>query len=366
MKKIITSFFVALLCFGTVGICQQATTDTYPELDFAAASKAFDQMLNGVTSNMQGADAVAKSVTADAKIAIAEPPSIPYVGGAGVATFTPEGVAAVRVWFELTDGRYVDPRFYRWAPGEMFYIHVQSAVPVYVYLYQNYRGFMSKQVYPDARYPHSFQPMVPGLDTRIPVLFRTDMNFAPEFLSIVVSRADSAIVQPYVPQVATTVTTAVQTAVQTVQTTSGPVVGEPISIASVPEGIWKSAEVQKHLVASELRSEEAAAKFAIVNTSALNNVDYQLSATSKFRVRCRVAYPALVRPAYYVSYRLNRPNYVSITNVNITNINVSSPYVLRGCYVNYADVAFYMFADHGVGQMQITFNKIGSGWRWVY
>jgi len=375
MKKILTSFFVALLCFSTIGLCQPAATE--PELDFDAAAKAFDQLLGEFKTNLTASDAQAKAV--GGKFAIVGSHSVPHVGGGAVATFSGVNTTAVRVWFELTDGRYVDPRFYRWAPGEMFYVHVQSATPVYVALYQNFPRGGSRQVYPDPRYPHSYQIMAPGVDTRLPVLFRTDMNFAPEHMSIVVSRADWSGIQPYVPQATTTAINAYGTAYAQatspgayVQATPGGATATAIgadgsvATATVTDGIWKSAAIQDILKGSELRSDEAFAKFAIVNTAGLNNTEYVMSPTAKYFVRCRVAYPRLVRPAYYVSYRLNRPNYVSITNVNIANISYNSPYVMRGCYHDFSDVAFYLFADHGVGQMQITFNKINSGWRWAY
>ena len=250
-------------------------------------------------------------------------------------------------------------------------VRVQSATPVYVALYQNFRGYRSRQVYPDPQYPHSYQIVAPGADTRLPILFRTDMNFNPEYMSIVVSRADWAGIQSYVPQAAATAinayTNAYTQAQASASVTAGPD-GQLIASASatVSDGIWKGAAVQNILKGSELRSDEALAKFAIVNTSGLNGVDYQMTPDSKCRVRARVAYPRLVQPTYYVSYRGNRANYVSITNVNVTNINFNSPYVHRGCYANFHDVAFYLFADHGVGQMQITFNKIGRNWRWLY
>ena len=369
MRKIIGSFFVALLCFGITGLCQQDATES--ELDFDAASKAFSQLLGEFSTNLRAPDAQAKSAAAGGKFAIVAPLNVPYTGGGGVAAFTGADTTAVRVWFELTDGRYVDPRFYRWAPGEMFYVHVQSATPVYVALYQNFPQRGSRQVYPDPRFPHSYQIMAPGVDTRLPVLFRTDMNFAPEHMSIVVSRADWAGIQSHVPQAAATAINAYGTAYA--QATPGGVtataVGADGSVATattVTDGIWKSAAVQEILKASELRSEEAFAKFAIVNTTGLNNGYYQMTPDTRFRVRCRVAYPRLVQPTYYVGWRNNVANYVNITNVNITNININSPYVLRGCYHNFSDVAFYLFADHGVGQMQITFNKIGRNWRWLY
>ena len=367
MKKIITSFIVALLCFGTVGLCQQNAAE--PELDFDAASKAFNQLLGEFKTNLTASDAQAKS--AGGKFAVVAPLNVPYVGGGGAATFSGANTTAVRVWFELTDGRYVDPRFYRWAPGEMFYVHVQSATPVYVVLYQNFRNG-SRQIYPDPQYLHSYQIVGPGIDTRLPVLFRTDRNFAPEHMSIVVSRADWAGIQPHVPQATAAAVSAYGAAVA--QTAPGgraeAIVTNPdgSTVHSVSDGIWKSAEVQEILKGSELRSEEAFAKFAIVNTAGLNNVDYdyQMTPGTKYRVRCRVAYPQIVRPTYYVSYNRNVQNFVNITNVNVTNINMNSPYVMRGCYHNYSDVAFYLFADHGVGQTQITFRKIGQGWRWLY
>ena len=359
MKKIITSLFVALLCCGTVGLCQQNAAE--PELDFDAASRAFNQLLGEFKTNLTASDAQSKA--AGGKFAIVGSHSVPYVGGGGMATFTGADTTAIRVWFELADGRYVDPRFYRWAPGELFYVHVQSATPVYVALYQNFpgRGMMSRQVYPDPRFPHSYQIIAPGVSTRLPVMFRTDMNFNPEYMSIVVSRADWSGIQSYVPNATTTAINAYATA-----TAIGPDGSIATATATVTDGIWKSAAVQDILKGSELRNEEAFAKFAIVNTSGLNNSYYQMTPNNRFNVRARVAFPRIARPAYYVSYNRNTQNFVNITNVNITNINMNSPYVMRGCYHDYSDVAFYLFADHGVGQMQITLNKIGRNWRWMY
>ena len=367
MRKIITSLFVALLCVSTVGLCQENAAE--PELDIDAASKAFERMLGEFGTNMRAPDAIGKSAAAGGKFVSVAPLNVPYANGNGAATFAGTDTTAVRVWFELTDGRYIDPRFYRFAPGEMFYVHVQSATPVYVALYQNFRGRVSRQVYPDPQYPHSYQIVAPGADTRLPMLFRTDMNFNPEYMSIVVSRADWSGIQSHVPQAATTAINAYSTAYAqaSASVTPGPD-GQLTASASVtiPDGIWKGAAVQEILKGSELRSDEAFAKFAIVNTSGLNDMEYQMSPDTKCRVRARVAYPRLERPTYYVSYRGNGANYVSITNVNVTNINVNSPYIHRGCYTNFRDVAFYLFADHGVGQMQISFNKIGRNWRWLY
>ena len=366
MKKIIPSFFVAVLCLGTIGFCQQNAAE--PELDFDAANKAFNQLLGEFGTNLKAPDALAKSATSGGKFAVVAPLNVPYAGGGGEATFTGTDTTAVRVWFELENGRYVDPRFYRWAPGEVFYVHVQAAVPVYVALYQNIPNRPSRQVYPDSQFPHSFQIMAPGVNTRLPVAFQMDRNFTPEYMSVVVSRADWSGIQSHVPQAATTAINAYGTAyAQATATAVGPGGETATAVATVTDGIWKGTTVQEILKGAELRSDEAFAKFSLVNTAGLNNVDYQYDANTKYRVHCRVAYPRYVRPTYYVRYYNNRPsNYVNITNYNITNFNYDSPHAMRGCYPDYSDVSFYLFADHGVGQMQITLNKISRNWRWHY
>ena len=381
MRKIIGSFFVALLCLSAIGLCQQEAAE--PELDFDAANKAFNQLLNEFGTHLKASDALAKSAAAGGKF-VAVAPSVPYAGGGGQF----DGVdTAVRVWFELADGRFVNPRFYRWAPGEMFYVHVQSAVPVYVRLFQNFPASRSrsglvyrpsKLVYPTPNFPESFQIIMPGVSTRLPVLFRMDMNFNPEHMSILVSRADSDFVRPYVPQAATTAINAYGTAYVQAQTTTNPDGTTTTNSEAVvhttltSEGIWKNANVQGILKGAELRSDAAEAKFAVVNSACFNHASgyspsYEATFNdgSKFRPRYRVVYPRVVRPTYYVRYYNNRPTYVNINQVNITNVNYVNNYIdTRGCYQDHNDVAFYLFSGNGVGQIQLTLNKIGSNWQW--
>jgi len=337
MKKSIVFFLTALLLsFGTVGLCQQETPEV--ELDREAAIKAFAQLTESAMSSLKSDDAATKATTTGKFSAIA-PVGVPPIGVDPVVGSISYN-NAVRVWFELSDGRYVNPRTYRWAPNEVFYVHVQSAVPVYVVLYQNFAsGLPSKRVYPDARFPESYRMLMPGVDTRLPVAFQMAPNFLPERMSMVVTRADWDGIRAEVPQ-ASAVAVAVATA------------GDEQAVATAYAGVLKSGG------SAEIKSEQALAKFAAINSAGVDNAEYQIDGT-KFRVRCHVSYPRYVQPVHYVRYVNRSTTYVNVTNV--TNINYIQH---RGCYDRIDDVAFYLFADNGVGQWQVTLNKVGGNWRW--
>ncbi len=112
----------------------------------------------------------------------------------------------IRVWFELTDGTMFNPNKRKWTNKEQFYIHVQTSVPVYVSLYQNYPDSRpaSRQIYPDKKYPEGFKVLQPGQGTRLPVLFETDDDMRTEIMSIVVVRADWTGIQSGLSTSATT------------------------------------------------------------------------------------------------------------------------------------------------------------------
>jgi hypothetical protein len=348
MKKSIVSFFTALLlCVSNIGLCQDGTLKAEPELDRDAAIKAFQQLQDNAKTGLDSNAASAKGVkTVDGgKFAAIAPVDVPYAGGAMPAVSCCNGI---RVWFELSNGRYVNPQTYRWAPGEVFYVHVQSAVPVYVTLYQNYtNGLPSQRVYPVPHFPNSYQMHMPGVSTRLPVAFAMDMNYRPEHMSIVVTRADWEGIRNEVPQAAETAVQA-QTAIAAA---SASVNGTTATAVAAAGGILKGAEI---------KSDQALAKFAAINTAGMNDAEYDVDG-AKCRVRYRVSYPRFVQPAYYVQFVGRRTTYVNVTN--ITNVNFIN---YRGCYHDIDDVAFYLFSDSGVGQMQITLNKIGYGWRWRY
>lgn len=112
----------------------------------------------------------------------------------------------VRVWFELTDGTMFNPNKRKWSNKEQFYIHIQTSVPIYVSLYQNYPDSRpaSRQIYPDKKYPEGFKVLQPGQSTRLPVLFETDDDLRTEIMSIVVVRADWTGIQTGLSTPATT------------------------------------------------------------------------------------------------------------------------------------------------------------------
>ena len=341
MRKSIVSFCVALLlCVSNVGLCQEAAE---VELDRDAAVKAFQQLLENAKSGLKAPEAKTKAASTGKFAAVASV-DVPSVGGGA----TIAGVDnAIRVWFELGDGRYVNPRAYRWAPGEVFYVHVQSAVPVYVVLYQNYtNGLPSKRVYPDARFPDSYQPMMPGVSTRLPVAFQMDTNFRPELMSIVVSRADWDGIRADVPQAASA---SVAVAYASANSSSG----EAIAFA----GVMKSAGINSEDV--EIKGDGVLKKFAVINGAGIQDSGYEADGVKCRRVRYRCSYPIYVRPVHYVSFSNRVTNYVNVTNV--TNINYIN---YRGCYTNIDDVAFYLFSDNGIGQYQIALNKISPNWGW--
>ncbi|GHT31710.1 hypothetical protein FACS1894214_3250 [Planctomycetales bacterium] len=102
--------------------------------------------------------------------------------------------SAVKIWFELEDGTFVEPTLHRWNPKEKFTIHFVSAVPVLVALYQNYPhdDLKSRQVMPDKRFPASFNAVPAGVDYKFPVLFEMDKNLEDEIMSLCLVRADAS------------------------------------------------------------------------------------------------------------------------------------------------------------------------------
>lgn len=112
-------------------------------------------------------------------------------------TTTAPSKLGIKVWFELADGTLVNPTKKEWKPREKFYVHIQSAVPVYVALYQNYPDSRptSRQIYPDAKYAESFKPIQAGQATKLPVLFEMDDDMRSEIMSMVVVRSDWSGIQ---------------------------------------------------------------------------------------------------------------------------------------------------------------------------
>jgi len=120
----------------------------------------------------------------------------------------------IKVWFSLEDGTVFNPVKRKMAPKERFYVHIQSAVPVYVSLFQNYPESRpeSKQVYPDAKHPDTLKVIQANVATKLPVPFEMDDDTRDEIMAMVVVRADA-------PQIQATLVTTTTTTTGTATTT---------------------------------------------------------------------------------------------------------------------------------------------------
>ncbi|MFH5806456.1 hypothetical protein [Alienimonas sp. DA493] len=121
----------------------------------------------------------------------------PNTTAPNLTTGGPPYQMAAKVMFELLgpDGRptgFVNPVRHRWQPGERFRMYVESSVPVYVHLFQDYpnTGRPSRPVYPDDRSAASFAPLPPGRLVQLPVDFVMDPDPADETMAVLLVRAD--------------------------------------------------------------------------------------------------------------------------------------------------------------------------------
>ena len=102
---------------------------------------------------------------------------------------------AAKIWFELADGTKVNPLKHQWQAKEKFYIYVEAAAPVYIWLFhetpdKNGKVAQSVQIYPDKQYPKSVNAVQPGRKTALPVEFEMDDDDQDEIMSMFVVRAD--------------------------------------------------------------------------------------------------------------------------------------------------------------------------------
>ena len=160
-----------------------------------AFAQGFEQLLNNTNEGLS------KSVDSGEKFAIA-----PVTVGANTYNL------GIKVWFSLDDGTVFNPVKRKMAPKEKFHVHIQSAVPVFVSLFQNYPESRpeSKQVYPDAKYPETLKVIQANVATKLPVAFEMDDDTRDEIMAMVVVRADSPQIQATLVQ-GTTVTTVTTT-----------------------------------------------------------------------------------------------------------------------------------------------------------
>ncbi|MDO4551746.1 MAG: hypothetical protein Q4C96_10910 [Planctomycetia bacterium] len=224
-------------------------------------------------------------------------------------TSTPSKLG-IKVWFELTDGTLVNPTKREWKPREKFYIHIQSAVPVYVGLYQNYPESRptSRQIYPDKKYPESFKAIQPGQATKLPVLFEMDDDMRDEIMSMVVVRSDwEGIQNGLTAQATASVTNTNGTAQVTAQVTA---TGAG-TIKSINDAVVTKKEITKDTVKEN--AEGVSEKEAENITKSIN----EAAGGAKFQI-------------------------VGSEVATSTQAN---------------DVCFYMFGTGSIGQWQLTIKK---------
>ena len=100
--------------------------------------------------------------------------------------------SGAKIWFELKDGRYVHPTKHKWGINERFYIWVETPVPAFFHMSQNYPEDRHpiKEIFPDQRYPKTFYHFPAGRPYRLPVQFKMDDDQRDEIISICLVRVD--------------------------------------------------------------------------------------------------------------------------------------------------------------------------------
>lgn len=209
MKKTFCLLF-ALLC---VTFVSAAFADDEAATRRQAFVEGFEQLMKNTQEGL-AKPAVNESLTKDGSTTSFQKFNIAPVNVPAVTPATPVPCnLGVKVWFSLEDGTCFNPTKRKMGVKERFYVNIQSAVPVYVSLFQNYPESRpeSRQVYPDNRYPDTFKVVQAGVATKLPVPFEMDDDTRDEIMAMVVVRADA-------PQIQATLTTQ---ATSTVTSTGG-------------------------------------------------------------------------------------------------------------------------------------------------
>lgn len=191
MKKIVS--LIALFVFAGFLFETSANAAQVSRNQFKAAFGKLTQEGKKAQQKMLNAP---QSKSASSKFSIAPMQEIDPVV-IGETTYE----CGVMVWFQLADGRFVNPTKHKWQRKERFKVFIRVPVPVYIGLYQNYPEDRppSRQVYPDAAYPDTFCVVPPGVDFALPVDFEMDDDLRDEIMSMVVTRIDDQNVIQDVP-----------------------------------------------------------------------------------------------------------------------------------------------------------------------
>lgn len=250
MRSTFCLLFAALVAL-TVG-----TTPLFAQDDAETKRKAFVEGFEQLLKNT--AEGLAKPAVKDSFSKDGTSVSFDKFAIAPVTVATTTNNLGIKVWFSLEDGTNFNPVKRKMGVKERFYVHIQSAVPVYVSLFQNYPESRpeSKQVFPDAKHPDTLKVIQAGVATKLPVPFEMDDDTRDEIMAMVVVRADA-------PQIQSTLATQATTTV----TNTGGVTVVTAQATTATAGTMKS--INDNLASKGLdSSEKSPEKFAIAAPSA--------------------------------------------------------------------------------------------------
>jgi hypothetical protein len=215
MKKSLSALLFAALVALTI-----TTAPLFAQDDAETKRKAFVQGFEQLLKNT--GESLNKSADTGEKFAIAP-----------VTVNQTSYNLGIKVWFSLEDGTIFNPVKRKMAPKERFYVHIQSAVPVYVSLFQNYPESRpeSKQVYPDAKHPDTLKVVQANVATKLPVPFEMDEDTRDEIMAMVVVRADAPQIQ------STLVTTTTTTTTGSTTSTATPAVNATATVTRTDDGV---------------------------------------------------------------------------------------------------------------------------------
>jgi len=217
MKKSFCTLFTALVALAIGTSATLVATDDDAETRRQEFIKGFEQLMKNTEEGLTK-PAVEESFSKGGDTVTFEKFAI-----APVTVTTTTANLGIKIWFSLEDGTVFNPVKRKMGVKEKFYVHIQSAVPVYVSLFQNYPESRpeSKQVYPDAKYPDTLKVIQAGVATKLPVPFEMDDDTRDEIMAMVVVRADAPQIQSTLTaQATTTVTNTIGTTIVTAQATA--------------------------------------------------------------------------------------------------------------------------------------------------
>lgn len=264
----------------------------------------------------------------------------------------------IKVWFELADGTLVNPLKKNWKPKEQFYIHIESAVPIYVSLHQNFakkesdsnkKDSDSVQVYPNEKFPDSFKVVQAKQSVKLPVLFELDDNNLDEIMSMVVVRADWSGIQSGLDSVAVN---SVVASTGNTNSNSTAANNSSTSTSTTASATSSTSSSQNNLVAQVSNISRAEVTSRINNRGAgtmkcINDSVFDKDELTETRTEKNIG-------------NSDRQEIQNITKA-VNSENSNAKFCIIGAEVSTSskpdEVCFYMFANAHFGQWQLTIKK---------